>query len=808
MYLSILIGLLACSETNKGGTTLIVEEVARDNDGDGYSSDDDCDDSNSTINPSADEICDGVDNNCNGEADEGVKTDFFVDSDGDGYGNMEIITQACQAPTGFVSNGSDCDDANENSYPSAEEICDDVDNNCNGEIDENLAQTFYKDSDFDGIGDTSQPIQACSLTSGLSAIGGDCDDTDPSVSPVIAESCDGLDNNCDGQIDEGTTQTFYADTDDDGYGNPNEPMEACGIISGYSQNTLDCDDTDTLINPAADEYCDDIDNDCDGIVDDDYAVDAMVFYEDGDGDGYGNVANYAWACTAPSNHVANAQDCDDSNSLIFPGAAEFCNLVDDDCDSLIDEEDSTGSFVWYADYDNDGYGDIATQVTSCDQPEEYVTSAGDCDDNDNDIFPGAVEYCDGEDNDCDGTVDGANAQDITTWYLDMDDDGFGVDTDVVEECDAPSGYVAVAEDCDDDDATINPDADEIWYDDVDQNCDEASDFDQDGDGVDSIDYGGDDCLDTDPTEQAGCSLYDFSSHAFTSCGSTGQYGPTLAACRSAYSTSDNWHEDDSFLNMTTAGIQSWTVPVSGTYRIVAQGAAGASNSQSYSRAYGASMQGDFELEEGEVILILVGQAGTGNNTHGNENGGGGGSFVVRNSLTPLLVAGGAGGAPSLSYSSNCGKSDGSGRLSTTGGSVSCYTNASGGSSGYGGGTGGSYQGGGGAGFYGDGSNGTAHCGTPTGGSSFVSGGIGGTGNSCYSTAEGGFGGGGAGGLGAPGGGGGYSGGASAGYWSTYADYGGGGGSYNSGTNQVNQVMGSGTGYGPNGFDGVVIITLQ
>ena len=92
------------------------------------------------------------------------------------------------------------------------------------------------------------------------------------------------------------------------------------------------------------------------------------------------------------------------------------------------------------------------------------------------------------------------------------------------------------------------------------------------------------------------------------------------------------------------------------------------------------------------------------------------------------------------------------------------------------------------------------------GSSFTNGGLGGSGNSCYSTAEGGFGGGGAGGLGSPGGGGGYSGGASAGYWSSYANYGGGGGSYNSGSNQMSQVMNSGTGYGPTATDGVVTIT--
>jgi hypothetical protein len=252
----------------------------------------------------------------------------------------------------------------------------------------------------------------------------------------------------------------------------------------------------------------------------------------------------------------------------------------------------------------------------------------------------------------------------------------------------------------------------------------------------------------------------------------------------------------------TGTIQSWTVPMTGTYTIDTYGAqGGGGGAQSLAGGSGARAKGDVYLTAGTIVKILVGQVGGSNGgAHGNENGGGGGTFVVKSDNTPLVIAGGGGGAPSTAYGLSCTRNiaNASGQSGTSGSRETClYSNNAGGTGG-GGGTSGSggYNGGSGGGFSGNGGNGGTHCAQAYGGQSYLNGGVGGSGNSCYTTDNaGGFGGGGGGQLSGPGGGGGYSGGAGPdGEWSSYSSYGGGGGSYNSGTNQVN-TTGARTGAG-------------
>ncbi|MFT5679274.1 MAG: hypothetical protein ACI8RZ_000178 [Myxococcota bacterium] len=331
---------------------------------------------------------------------------------------------------------------------------------------------------------------------------GDCNDSDPMLHPDALELCDAVDNNCNGIVDEDGWEdapVWYADTDGDDHGDINQSVSACGQPEGYVSDTLDCDDSDSTVYTGADEVCDGVDNDCDGNIDEGTATDILTWHKDSDGDGYGTPFDTVVACEAPSGYVANGEDCDDFDVSVAPDQPEVCDGLDNDCDGLFDDEDGyiTDAPTWYLDDDTDGFGISGTTLIACDAPIGYADNTDDCDDTTTTTNPDADEVCgDGEDNNCDGNIDEESAPEHIDWYIDADADGFGDDTlATVFQCDQPTGYTAHPGDCNDDDATINPQVGEIWYDGIDQNCDGASDYDADADGHDSEGYGGEDCDD-------------------------------------------------------------------------------------------------------------------------------------------------------------------------------------------------------------------------------------------------------------------------------------------------------------------------
>lgn len=182
---------------------------------------------------------------------------------------------------------------------------------------------------------------------------------------------------------------------------------------GYTRASGDCDDLDAAVSPSAEEACNGVDDDCDEVIDGDEAAGAVQWYADSDGDGVGaGESPTGQACAPPAGSVTTGGDCDDEDAAVHPGADELCATVgvDDDCDGDIDEDtfadDAVDQSTWYADGDGDGYGDPAESYTACVAPAGTVSIAGDCHDGDPAVSPDGLERCDGQDNDCDGFVDG------------------------------------------------------------------------------------------------------------------------------------------------------------------------------------------------------------------------------------------------------------------------------------------------------------------------------------------------------------------------------------------------------------------
>ncbi len=255
------------------------EPELQDADADGFSSDEDCDDGDPFVYPGAPEHCNGRDDDCNGAIDDdatSATTLWYVDVDGDGFGDPETATRACAAPEGHIPRGEDCDDGDAEVYPGRLDGCDGVDSNCDGVVDEDPDDMAYLDRDGDGFGGPSLGWGCLGVDATLEPT--DCDDASRAVFPGADEVCNGVDDDCDGLADdldpEGPLDpaVWYADFDLDGFGDDTATVLACTAPTGNLTSVPgDCDDEDGATYPGAVEGCEPVDRNCDGVLPDDTA---------------------------------------------------------------------------------------------------------------------------------------------------------------------------------------------------------------------------------------------------------------------------------------------------------------------------------------------------------------------------------------------------------------------------------------------------------------------------------------------------------------------------------------------------------
>jgi hypothetical protein len=494
-----------------------------DNDKDGYGSNGastcangtkvDCNDNNAAINPGAVEICDGIDNNCSGQIDEGVMNTYYKDNDGDGYGTPSLTTQGCTQLAGYAPNNTDCNDSDPKEHPN---------------------QTWYQDADGDGYSSGNIIVQCArptgyKIASELQATSGDCNDNSSAVKPGVAEICDGIDNNCNGTVDDGIASTpttcgvgvcaatgqstcqngKMVNTCTAGTSQPEGPF---GSTTCSDSLDNDCDGTTDAADAScmqacvpSTEVCDGKDNDCDGQIDEGLTSTPTTC-------GVGTCASAGTLSCAGGQMV-------DSCKAGTP-SAEICDGKDNNCNGTVDDgiastpttcgvgvcaatgqsicqngkmvntctagtpqtEGSVGDPTCSDGLDNDCNGltdstDSKCASTVCiDKDGDGYGANGDpscpngmavdCNDRKASVNPGAVEVCDGVDNNCDGQKDEGV---MTTYYKDADRDGYGDLLISKQSCRKPSRYVSNNTDCKDSNIKIHPGTSEIC-DGKDNNC--------------------------------------------------------------------------------------------------------------------------------------------------------------------------------------------------------------------------------------------------------------------------------------------------------------------------------------------------
>ncbi|MFH1469938.1 MAG: MopE-related protein [Pseudomonadota bacterium] len=472
-----------CGDETDNDCNGIIDDAVVDADGDGFTWDgcldgDDCDDGDASVSPDGAEICNGLDDDCDGVVDDEALdgTIFYADADGDGFGDAATTSIECAAGAAWVADATDCDDTDAAVFPGAPEACDGADQDCDGETDE--------DYDVDGDGYFS----AADCAAGL-----DCDDLDPEINPDATETCDGLDDDCDGYVDNS------------------------GLVS---EDTGTFGDTSSSSSGSAAQFRGNL-----YLADEDGALTSVSVFASGPSGGTVSFELYEATAGAGPYTLATTTTAALPTSVGWATAAVSLELVAGRY-YFVGAQFSPAATFWYqsspslaaaADLTPLGaiYQSTHTAGTLTGTPnsgtlyhqELAVTHAdaadldldadgftpfcGDCDDADPNAWPGATEICDGDDDDCDGSVPAdevdADGDGVLVCESDCDDadpsrfpgnaevcDGTDNDCDgsiPSDETDADGDGALVCEgDCDDTDASLSPWEDEVC-DGVDNDCD-------------------------------------------------------------------------------------------------------------------------------------------------------------------------------------------------------------------------------------------------------------------------------------------------------------------------------------------------
>ena len=528
-----------------------------DDDNDGVPDDLDCAPVDAMVYPGVPEECNGADDDCDDLVDEGfLDTDqdgeadcVDLDDDGDGkpdnQDNCPSIANSEQEDADFdgqgdacdpdddgdgYQDGADCGPLDKNVYPGAPELCDCKDNNCDGTPDEG-----YTDTDQDGIADCCEDdtdgdgvpdaIDNCPFESNPDQtntdgdlLGDQCDPDDDNdgvidaldcnpvevkAYPNAPEVCDGVDNDCDGTVDNGYPdldqdgEANCVDIDDDGDGVADivdicpffpDPLQFDTDKDGFGDacdgdddgdgdfDLTDCEPKNGDVFHGALEFCNGKDDNCDGIIDETGAQGCVQLFPDNDGDGFGQEGGDKCLCMLEPPYTSfQGGDCDDTSQAVNPLVPEICNGKDDDCDGLSDPPGAQGCTDFFLDVDEDGFGTAADKSCQCGPEAPFsAQEVGDCDPEKPEVFPGNPESCDELDNDCNGVVDDVGEGNCNPFYQDGDGDGFGDDADFICSCQPKPalGYTASeGGDCNDSSPLVHPLAEEICGDQLDNNCD-------------------------------------------------------------------------------------------------------------------------------------------------------------------------------------------------------------------------------------------------------------------------------------------------------------------------------------------------